>query len=113
MHRYVAQFRRWLDERAGGVPTPYPASAPLPALETRKEVVLDRWHQHTKHCAACMRVRLMLALTLPPSCLPVASCANGGSGTTPKTARDVLLVFGHCVQQWVLTVYVSIAIPQT
>ena len=60
LRRYVAQFRKWLDERAGGVPTPYPANAPLPALETRKEVVLDRWNQHTKHCAACMRVRLLL-----------------------------------------------------
>ncbi|EIE25057.1 hypothetical protein COCSUDRAFT_65076 [Coccomyxa subellipsoidea C-169] len=53
--RYVAKFRQWLDERAGGGPTPYDPSHPLPPLETSKETILDRWNSHTMHCKACQQ----------------------------------------------------------
>ena len=32
------------------------AGAPLPPMEKRKEVLLERWHSHTAQCKTCQRV---------------------------------------------------------
>ena len=53
-HRLVVGLRRWLDTRGGGGPT---AGDPGP-VEGRREVLLDRLHQHTEKCPSCMAVRL-------------------------------------------------------
>ena len=51
--RMVLEFRRWLDSRGGGGPTP---GDPGPLLDDR-HALLDRWEQHTKHCPSCLKVR--------------------------------------------------------
>jgi hypothetical protein len=51
--RLVVGFRRWLDTRGGGGPTP---GDPGP-VETRREVLLDRLHQHTDNCPSCRQAR--------------------------------------------------------
>ena len=67
--RLVSKFRRWLESDGGGGPM---AGAPLPPMEKRKEVLLERWHSHTMHCKSCQRVRPLglpeaqtFALTFP------------------------------------------------
>ena len=50
--RLVVGLRRWLDTRGGGGPTP---GDPGP-IESRREVLLDRLHQHTEKCPSCMEV---------------------------------------------------------
>lgn len=52
--RLVSRFRRWLEREGGGGPM---AGMPLPPMERRKEVLLDRWHSHTQQCKTCQRVR--------------------------------------------------------
>ena len=32
------------------------AGAPLPPMERRKEVLLERWHSHTAQCKTCQKV---------------------------------------------------------
>ncbi|EIE23397.1 hypothetical protein COCSUDRAFT_47272 [Coccomyxa subellipsoidea C-169] len=49
--RMVLEFRRWLDSRGGGGPTP---GDPGPILDDRQKL-LDRWEQHTKHCPSCLQ----------------------------------------------------------
>ncbi|CAL8461986.1 g1517 [Coccomyxa elongata] len=81
--RYVAKFRQWVDERGGGGPTQYGPDSPLPPLETRKEVVLDRWNGHTKHCSHCqkgyraMQVAQIVAAALGTLCTLSLSAALG------------------------------------
>ncbi|KAI8468575.1 MAG: hypothetical protein J3K34DRAFT_522861 [Monoraphidium minutum] len=53
----VLHMRRWLSEHAGGNP-PWPAhlqgAAPiLSALDLERPQVLDRYHQHVRHCKHC------------------------------------------------------------
>ena len=50
--RTVAEFRRWLDTRGEGGPSP---GHPGPILEDRR-MLLDRYEQHVKHCTACKKV---------------------------------------------------------
>lgn len=52
--RLVSKFRRWLESDGGGGPM---AGAPLPPMEKRKEVLLERWHSHTMQCKSCQKVR--------------------------------------------------------
>lgn len=37
------------------------AGMPLPPMERRKDVLLDRWHSHTAQCKTCQRVRCLEA----------------------------------------------------
>ena len=32
------------------------AGAPLPPMEKRKDVLLERWHSHTAQCKTCQKV---------------------------------------------------------
>ena len=45
---YVAQLHRWVREFAGA---PFPGQ-PLPPRQLN-ELLLERWHAHTKHCRVC------------------------------------------------------------
>ena len=54
VRRLVSGFRRWLESEGGGGPM---AGMPLPPMERRKDVLLDRWHSHTAQCKTCQRVR--------------------------------------------------------
>ena len=58
VHRTVTEFRRWLDKRGQGGPTP---GHPGPILEDRR-VLLDRYEQHVKHCNACQKVSIPLTM---------------------------------------------------
>ncbi len=60
--RTVTDFRRWLDKRGKGGPTP---GDPGPVLEDRK-IVLDRYEQHVKHCTACQKVSIPFVLLSQP-----------------------------------------------
>ena len=62
--RLVSRFRRWLENEGGGGPM---AGMPLPPMERRKDVLLDRWHSHTAQCKTCQRVRCPDAAH--PSCM--------------------------------------------
>lgn len=52
-HRLVSKFRRWLEGEGAGGPM---AGAPLPPMERRKDVLLERWHSHTAQCKTCSKV---------------------------------------------------------
>ena len=54
--RLVVGFKRWLDTRGSGGPTP---GDPGP-IETRRKTLLSRLHQHTDKCPGCMEVRSSL-----------------------------------------------------
>lgn len=66
--RMVLEFRRWLDKRGAGGPTP---GDPGPFQDDRS-ALLDRYEQHTKHCPSCLKVRSLLAFDLVHSKVPVA-----------------------------------------
>lgn len=53
VRRMVLEFRKWLDKRGGGGPTP---GDPGPIQEDRQQL-LSRWEQHTKHCPSCLKAR--------------------------------------------------------
>ncbi len=54
--RFVTAFREWLDANGGSVGWAPGVSPELPPRETRREVLLDRYESHTKHCPSCMKV---------------------------------------------------------
>lgn len=49
----IVTFRRWLQDHAGDVPTCGPLQTMPPTM--MKEMVLDRFQQHTRHCNHCQR----------------------------------------------------------
>ncbi len=52
--RLVIEFRRWLDLHCGGnLPWDRVGVNPHAVMETSREVLLDRYHQHTRHCSSC------------------------------------------------------------
>ena len=55
--RFVTAFREWFDANGGSVGWAPGVSPALPPRETRREVLLDRYENHTKHCSSCMKVR--------------------------------------------------------
>ncbi|EWM25140.1 pheophorbide a oxygenase [Nannochloropsis gaditana] len=54
---FVAQFRRWIDTYGKGGPFGALTADALEELDykTLPDVLLDRYHQHTRHCASCSR----------------------------------------------------------
>ena len=90
--RMVLEFRRWLDSRGGGGPTP---GDPGPILDDRQKL-LDRWEQHTKHCPSCLQVLRMCQAFLAVQCkasqcrssqaaksLPYEACTETSSENPP------------------------------
>jgi phenylpropionate dioxygenase-like ring-hydroxylating dioxygenase large terminal subunit len=47
--RYVFEFRQWLSQYQSD---PFPGQA-LPPRINRRDILLDRYHSHTQHCASC------------------------------------------------------------
>jgi hypothetical protein len=56
----VLEFRKWLDKRGGGGPTPGDPGA----IQEDRRVLLDRYEQHTKHCPSCLKVSSTSTLAL-------------------------------------------------
>ena len=51
---YVAAFRRWIVDMAGGSPAwPLGMADALPPRVTTKEALLDRYFAHTENCKSC------------------------------------------------------------
>lgn len=61
----VRSIRNWLDNMAGPVPWPSSAPADMHTREIPREELLDRYHQHTKHCKNCSQVGLLSACSVP------------------------------------------------
>ena len=52
--RLVIEFRKWLDRYCDGkLPWNEVGITSSPSTETTREVLLDRYHQHTQHCSSC------------------------------------------------------------
>lgn len=81
-------MRRWLNEHAGGSP-PWPehmrgAGPILSNLDLERAQVLDRYHQHTRHCVHCRTALRNTEL--------VASGASALSGLAAAGAALAMLV---------------------
>ena len=58
--RGVALWLKWLVNKGGGGP-PFATNVPVESMwdgfgKLKRERLLDRYHQHTQHCAACSQV---------------------------------------------------------
>ena len=54
--RMVIEFRNWFDRYCEGkLPWDKVGVTTLPAVETSRKVLLDRYHQHTQHCSSCRK----------------------------------------------------------
>ena len=52
--RLVIEFRNWFDRYCDGkLPWNKVGVTDSPIIETSREVLLDRYHQHTQHCSSC------------------------------------------------------------
>ena len=52
--RLVIEFRNWFDRYCDGkLPWNKVGVVASPTVETSREVLLDRYHQHTQHCSSC------------------------------------------------------------
>jgi hypothetical protein len=52
--RLVIEFRTWFDRYCGSkLPWNEVGVTASPSLEIPREVLLDRYHQHTQHCSSC------------------------------------------------------------
>ncbi|KAK9812601.1 hypothetical protein WJX72_000303 [[Myrmecia] bisecta] len=84
MDTAVVGLRRWLADKAGGGPE-WPEGAEWAPQDMRREVLLDRYNQHTKHCPSCsqaLRVFTALQTLAAAACalLLVAAAARLGAG---------------------------------
>ncbi|CAL5224943.1 g7712 [Coccomyxa viridis] len=102
--RLVSKFRRWLEGEGGGGPM---ARAPLPPMEKRKDVLLERWHSHTAQCKTCqkgfkiVRAAQLAAIALA-AVLAFGLAAALGQGTAPVSRASACLVAGMtaCGAAW-------------
>ncbi len=54
--RLVIEFRNWFDRYCDGkLPWDQVGVTASPTVETSREVILDRYHQHTQHCSSCRK----------------------------------------------------------
>lgn len=53
----VRTIRNWLENMASPVPWPSNAPADMHIRDIPREELLNRYHQHTKHCKNCSQVR--------------------------------------------------------
>ena len=58
-------FRKWLDANGGQPQWATGVSPALPPQEPRREVLLDRYESHTKHCSSCKKACEILPLKSP------------------------------------------------
>ncbi|MCC0177581.1 hypothetical protein I4641_11385 [Waterburya agarophytonicola K14] len=76
----VIEFRNWFDRYCDGkLPWNKVGVAASPFIETSREVLLDRYHQHTQHCSSCRKtlktIRLIQWLLLSYFAIVVAIVA--------------------------------------
>ncbi len=69
--RFVTAFRLWMDANGGSVGWAPGVSTELPARESSREALLDRYNSHTKHCPSCTGVSA--ALIAPGNVLCLAA----------------------------------------
>lgn len=96
-HRFVTAFRQWLDDNGGSVGWAPGVSTALPPRETSREVLLDRYESHTKHCSSCSKVRLCQARHMPrdePACGRWPASRFNASAFHLRTVSSHLLVLG-------------------
>ncbi|BDA47256.1 Protein TIC 55, chloroplastic [Coccomyxa sp. Obi] len=91
--RMVVEFRKWLDSRGGGGPTP---GDPGPILDDRK-ALLDRWEQHTKNCPSCLKAlamfeKLRIAVVVAGAAAVLAGVAVLASGARLLSPAPPLLL---------------------
>lgn len=60
--RLVIEFRSWFDRYCDGKLPWDIAITPRDNLEKPREVLLDRYHQHTQHCSSCRNALRMIKL---------------------------------------------------
>lgn len=66
MCRSVLAWRKWFHKQGQGGYWRQIGREASPAPELTREQLLDRYHQHTKHCPACSKVPCSCcAFTLP------------------------------------------------
>ena len=86
-------FRKWLDAHGGQPQWATGVSPALPPQEPRREVLLDRYESHTKHCSSCSTVR-----RVPAACHalgPRKFYCGSRSGVFAAHAATVLLPRKH------------------
>ena len=66
------------------------AGMPLPPMERRKEVLLDRWHSHTAQCKTCQRVRC------PAAAMPCQALHGRRRHAAGLSRTSTLLIFKPC-----------------
>ena len=79
MRRGVVAWRRWLAQKAGGGPQYANGGAVGDPFrdslgKLRRRELLDRYSQHTQHCAACSQVPPKCALIFTMPCTAAALC---------------------------------------
>lgn len=97
--RIVIGFRKWLDANGGQPQWPPGVSAALPPREYKREVLLDRYETHTKHCSACRKAlsvfrALRTAAVVAAGALLLALAAVLGRGAAPLSLLPVALLAG-------------------
>ncbi len=60
--RLVIEFRSWFDRYCDGKLPWGVAIPPRSTIEKPREVLLDRYHQHTQHCSSCRNALRMIKL---------------------------------------------------
>ncbi|ELS03346.1 ring-hydroxylating dioxygenase, large terminal subunit [Xenococcus sp. PCC 7305] len=54
--RLVIEFRSWFDRYCNAKLPWAVESQPRPTLDKPREILLDRYHQHTQHCSSCRNI---------------------------------------------------------
>ncbi|CAL5224847.1 g7603 [Coccomyxa viridis] len=101
--RTVTEFRRWLDKRGQGGPTP---GHPGPILEDRR-VLLDRYEQHVKHCNACQKamsvfkaLRVAAVVVAAAALLTASGLVGGGARLSSLPVVALGIVALACCAAW-------------
>lgn len=93
---YIATFRRWLSKFARGGPFGLPKTEQFEPYDWRQpELLLDRYAQHTKHCASCSK-----ALETCRRWRPRLFGAGLFAATLGKTMLDLVLPGALLGVQW-------------
>lgn len=94
--RSVLAWRKWFHKEGQGGHWRASGQLATPAPQLSREQLLDRYHQHTKNCPACSKVRAACRKPLWPCC----ECFPA------KSAFICLWVMPHCVlnKAWPLRV---------
>lgn len=89
---FIAAFRKWISKIGRGGPFGEPKPEQLEPYDWRQpELLLDRYAQHTKHCASCSK-----ALATVRRWRPRVMGAGIAAATLGKALLDLVLPGGAC-----------------